>query len=44
MPGVVSADVDCTTGKAVCEVKPDLDVSLLVNAIENEGFSATPKN
>jgi hypothetical protein len=44
VPGVVSAEVSCATGKAVCEVKPDTDVSLLVTAIENEGFSATPKN
>ena len=44
MPGVVSADVDCTVGKAVCEVKADTDVATLVEVIEGEGFSATPRN
>lgn len=44
MPGVVSAQVSCTTGKAICKVKPDVDVDVLVDAVEREGFDAAPKN
>ena len=44
MPGVVSAEVSCVTGKAICKVEKGTDVSTLIDAIGNEGFSATPRN
>ena len=44
MPGVVSAEVSCTTGKAVCTVKEGTDVAVLVAAIESAGFSASATN
>lgn len=40
----MSAEVDCTVGKAVCQVKLDTDVATLVKVIEAEGFSASPRN
>ena len=44
MPGVVSADVSCTTGTAVCKVEKGTSVDALLQAIGSEGFDAVPKN
>lgn len=44
MPGVVSADVSCVAGTAVCKVEKGTDIVTLIEAIDGEGFSASPKN
>jgi hypothetical protein len=44
VPGVVSAEVSCVAGTAVCTVEPGTSVETLIDAIGREGFDATPKN
>jgi len=42
--GVISADVSCVAGTAVCKVETGTDVATLIDAIGGEGFDASPKN
>lgn len=41
---MVSAEVDCTSGSAVCQVEKGTSVDALLEAIGSEGFEAAPKN
>ena len=41
---MVSADVNCTAGSAVCKVKPGTELDDLVQAIDDAGFKSRAAN
>jgi hypothetical protein len=42
--GVVSAEVDCTSGTAICKVEKGTSTDALIEAVGMAGFDAAPKN